>query len=128
MSSGTVILVRSRESAPVQARAIAVVAVAASFVFVPLLVLKISGAARATGTPAAPANAVAKPHAAASRVARAAHKPAVAAYPAPSAVATASNYLVARSGETSFAVLDSTGRLSGYHVHRTFTSASITKA
>jgi Beta-lactamase enzyme family len=49
-------------------------------------------------------------------------------YPRPGAVASAKRYLKGRSGYTAFAVLDSQGRMSGAHLHRTFVSASVVKA
>ncbi len=49
-------------------------------------------------------------------------------YPGPGAVAAASGYLGRRAGYTSFAVIDSEGRMSGKHLHRTFVSASVVKA
>jgi hypothetical protein len=47
--------------------------------------------------------------------------------PSPGAVARAGAYLAARTGRTAFAVIDSQGRLSGAHVHRTFLAASVVK-
>jgi hypothetical protein len=41
---------------------------------------------------------------------------------------TAARYLDHRDGYTAFAVVDSQGRLSGRHLHRTFASASVVKA
>lgn len=49
-------------------------------------------------------------------------------YPRPNAVAAATRYLNRRTGYTSFAVIDSEGRMSGEHLHRTFVSASVVKA
>ncbi len=49
-------------------------------------------------------------------------------YPSPSAIAAATQYLDRRSGYTGFAVVDSEGRMSGQHIHRTFVSASVVKA
>jgi Beta-lactamase enzyme family len=49
-------------------------------------------------------------------------------YPAPGAIAAASSYEKARGGYTSFAVIDSEGRMYGRHLHRTFVSASVVKA
>jgi Beta-lactamase enzyme family len=49
-------------------------------------------------------------------------------YPGPAAIANAARYLRARAGYTAFAVIDSEGRLSGRHLHRTFVSASVVKA
>jgi hypothetical protein len=49
-------------------------------------------------------------------------------YPGPGALAAASRYLNRRTGYTSFAAIDSEGRMSGEHVHRTFVSASVVKA
>lgn len=51
-----------------------------------------------------------------------------AGYPAPHAIAAATAYLNRRGGYTSFAVVDSEGRMSGEHLHRTFVSASVVKA
>jgi hypothetical protein len=48
-------------------------------------------------------------------------------YPA-KRVKAAANYLSHRSGRTAFAIVDSEGRLSGHHMHRTFVSASVIKA
>jgi Beta-lactamase enzyme family len=48
--------------------------------------------------------------------------------PRPAAVATATRYLKRRSGYTAFATIDSQGRMSGAHLHRTFVSASVVKA
>jgi beta-lactamase class A len=39
----------------------------------------------------------------------------------------ASSYTASRLGENGFAVIDTKGRLHGYHLHQTFTSASVTK-
>jgi hypothetical protein len=49
-------------------------------------------------------------------------------YPGPGAIAAATRYLNGRAGYTSFAVIDSEGRMSGSHLHRTFVSASVVKA
>jgi hypothetical protein len=49
-------------------------------------------------------------------------------YPGPAAVAAATHYLNRRRGYTGFAVIDSEGRISGKHLHRTFVSASVVKA
>jgi hypothetical protein len=43
-------------------------------------------------------------------------------------IAAAARYLADRDGYTSFAIVDSEGRLHGRHVHRTFVSASVVKA
>lgn len=51
-----------------------------------------------------------------------------AGYPKLAAVAAARRYLRRRSGDTAFAVVDSQGRISGAHRHRTFVSASVVKA
>jgi Beta-lactamase enzyme family len=51
-----------------------------------------------------------------------------AGYPGPAAVAAATRYLNRRIGYTGFAVIDSEGRMSGEHLHRTFVSASVVKA
>lgn len=48
--------------------------------------------------------------------------------PGPAAIAAASRYLERRSGYTAFAEIDSEGRMSGAHLHRTFVSASVVKA
>ncbi|MEA2469413.1 MAG: hypothetical protein QOE38_411 [Thermoleophilaceae bacterium] len=50
-----------------------------------------------------------------------------AGYPA-ARVSAAARYLSRRAGRTAFAVVDSEGRLSGWHMHRTFVSASVVKA
>lgn len=49
-------------------------------------------------------------------------------YPRPPARSAAARYLSRRGGYTAYAVLDSQGRLSGRHLHRTFASASVVKA
>jgi hypothetical protein len=49
-------------------------------------------------------------------------------YPSPARIRAAANYEAHRAGFTSFAVVDSEGRLSGRFVHRTFISASVIKA
>ncbi len=49
-------------------------------------------------------------------------------YPGAGAIAAASSYLDDRSAYTSFAVIDSEGRMHGRHLHRTFDSASVIKA
>jgi hypothetical protein len=49
-------------------------------------------------------------------------------YPGPAAIAAARAYLGQRGGYTSFAVLDSDGRMHGAHLHRTFVTASVVKA
>ncbi len=49
-------------------------------------------------------------------------------FPGPAAVARAAGYLAHRAGLTGFAVVDSEGRLSGAHLHRTFVTASVVKA
>jgi hypothetical protein len=51
-----------------------------------------------------------------------------AGFPGPSAVGAATAYLDRRGGYTSFAIVDSEGRISGRHLHRTFVSASVVKA
>jgi len=51
-----------------------------------------------------------------------------AGYPRRAAIAAARSYLGGRDGYTSFAVIDSEGRMHGSHVHRTFVSASVVKA
>jgi hypothetical protein len=51
-----------------------------------------------------------------------------AGFPGPAAVAAANGYLKRRSGYTAFATIDSEGRISGSHLHRTFVSASVVKA
>jgi hypothetical protein len=48
-------------------------------------------------------------------------------YPSAGAIAAAARYLEARSGRTSFAVVDSAGRLSGLHVSEHFETASVVK-
>jgi hypothetical protein len=49
-------------------------------------------------------------------------------YPGPAAVARASSYEAHRIGQTSFAVMDSEGRLSGRNIHERFLTASVVKA
>jgi hypothetical protein len=49
-------------------------------------------------------------------------------FPGPAAVDRATRYLERRAGLTGFAVVDSEGRLSGSHIHRTFITASVVKA
>ena len=49
-------------------------------------------------------------------------------YPGPVAISSATRYLNQRIGYTAFAVIDSEGRMSGEHLHRTFVSASVVKA
>ena len=49
-------------------------------------------------------------------------------YPGPRAIGRAAAYLGDRAGYTSFAVIDSQGRMSGRHLRRTFVSASVVKA
>jgi beta-lactamase family protein len=51
-----------------------------------------------------------------------------AGYPHHRARVAAARYLDRRSGYTAFAVIDSQGRISGRHLHRTFVSASVVKA
>jgi Beta-lactamase enzyme family len=51
----------------------------------------------------------------------------VAAYPSPGAIAAATRFLDTRAGRTSFAVVDSQGRLSGVRLHEHFQSASVVK-
>ncbi len=48
-------------------------------------------------------------------------------YPSPGAIAAAQRYLAGRAGRTSFAVIDSTGRLSGLHLGEHFETASVVK-
>lgn len=48
-------------------------------------------------------------------------------YPSASAIAAASRFLAERAGRTSFAVVDSTGRLSGLHLTEHFETASVVK-
>ncbi|MHB8242713.1 MAG: serine hydrolase [Solirubrobacteraceae bacterium] len=48
-------------------------------------------------------------------------------YPSASAIASASSFLAERAGRTSFAVVDSTGRLSGLHLTEHFETASVVK-
>ena len=49
-------------------------------------------------------------------------------FPRPGAIARAERFLTGRIGRTAFAVVDSEGRLSGVHVHRTFITGSVVKA
>lgn len=51
-----------------------------------------------------------------------------AGHPRRGAIAAAARYLSHRDGYTSFAVIDSEGRMHGRHLHRTFVSASVVKA
>ncbi len=48
-------------------------------------------------------------------------------YPSASAIAAAGSFLAERAGRTSFAVVDSTGRLSGLHLTEHFETASVVK-
>jgi hypothetical protein len=48
-------------------------------------------------------------------------------YPSAGAIAAAQRYLSGRAGRTSFAVIDSTGRLSGLHLREHFETASVVK-
>ena len=48
-------------------------------------------------------------------------------FPSPSAIAAAAHYLAGRGGRTSFAVVDSTGRLSGLNTREHFQTASVIK-
>jgi hypothetical protein len=48
-------------------------------------------------------------------------------YPSASAIAAAQRYLAGRAGRTSFAVVNSTGRLSGLHLREHFETASVVK-
>ncbi len=49
-------------------------------------------------------------------------------YPGPGAIARAIAYLAGRTGRTGLAVVDSEGRLTGWHEHWRFVSASVVKA
>lgn len=49
------------------------------------------------------------------------------AYPSAGAIAAAQRYLAGRAGRTSFAVIDSAGRLSGLHLREHFQTASVVK-
>lgn len=49
-------------------------------------------------------------------------------YPFARRIESAASYISGRRGRTAFAVVDSQGRLSGRHLHRTFVSASVVKA
>lgn len=51
----------------------------------------------------------------------------LASYPSPDAIAAATRYLDGRSGRTSFAVVDSKGRLSGTRLREHFETASVVK-
>jgi beta-lactamase class A len=51
----------------------------------------------------------------------------VPAYPSPSAIGDAARFLDSRAGRTSFAVVDSQGRLGGVRLHEHFQSASVVK-
>ena len=48
-------------------------------------------------------------------------------YPSPGAISAAGRFLATRAGRTSFAVVDSQGRLSGVRVHEHFQTASVVK-
>ena len=48
-------------------------------------------------------------------------------YPSAAAIAAAGSFLDARAGRTAFAVMDSSGRISGLRVHEHFESASVIK-
>jgi hypothetical protein len=48
-------------------------------------------------------------------------------YPSAGAIAAAASYLAGRAGRTSFAVVDSAGRLSGLHTREHFETASVVK-
>ena len=48
-------------------------------------------------------------------------------YPSAAAIAAATRYLEGRAGRTSFAVVDSTGRLAGLHLREHFETASVVK-
>ena len=56
------------------------------------------------------------------------HGSAPVGYPGPAGIRRARGYLARRAGYTSFAVIDSEGRISGAHLHRRFVSASVVKA
>jgi hypothetical protein len=49
-------------------------------------------------------------------------------YPGSGSIARANRYLTGRRGFTSFAVIDTQGRMHGAHIHRRFVSASVVKA
>src|SRR5205807_2519465 len=49
-------------------------------------------------------------------------------FPGPSAVSSAQSFIASRGGVTSFAIVDSEGRMSGWNEHRTYVSASVVKA
>jgi hypothetical protein len=51
----------------------------------------------------------------------------LAPYPSAGAIAAAASYLAGRAGRTSFAVVDSAGRLSGLHTREHFETASVVK-
>jgi Beta-lactamase enzyme family len=51
----------------------------------------------------------------------------MAPYPSADAIAAAGRYLAGRAGRTSFAVVDSSGRLSGLHLRERFETASVVK-
>jgi beta-lactamase family protein len=51
----------------------------------------------------------------------------LAVYPSADAIAAASHYLDGRAGRTSFAVVDSAGRVSGLRLHEHFETASVVK-
>ena len=51
----------------------------------------------------------------------------VAVFPSPGAIASAASFLAGRAGRTSFAVVDSTGRLTGLRTRERFETASVVK-
>ena len=51
----------------------------------------------------------------------------LAPFPSAAAIGSAGGFLQARAGRTAFAVVDSTGQLSGLHVHEHFETASVVK-
>jgi len=53
--------------------------------------------------------------------------PVTAAYPSPTAIAAATSFLDSRAGQTSFAVVDSVGRLRGLRMREHFRTASVVK-
>ena len=51
-----------------------------------------------------------------------------AGFPGAAAIRRAARYLSVRTGRTAFAVVDTEGRISGAHLHRTFVTGSVVKA
>jgi hypothetical protein len=119
-------------------RAVALSAVISGLVLLPAVAVKMSN--QSTNTADAASFSDARTHAARkvaatrpgvatpARPAPAPPAPAPLAYPPPHAVEAVGTYLSGRIGANAFAVIDERGQLSGYHMHQTFTSASVVKA